>query len=31
MRKHRMDICGLLETKLNSSKVSLLHKFRLKN
>jgi len=26
-----MDICGLLETKLNSSKVSLLHKFRLKN
>jgi hypothetical protein len=26
-----MDICGLLETKLNSSKVSLLQKFRLKN
>ena len=26
-----MNVCGLLETKLSSSKVSLLQKFRLKN
>jgi exonuclease III len=31
MKKQKMDICGLLETKLLPSKVSSLHKFRLRH
>jgi len=31
MKKHKMDICGLLETKLLPSRVSSLHKFRLRH
>jgi hypothetical protein len=31
MKKHKLDVCGLLETKLHSSKVSSMHKFRMKH
>ena len=31
MKKHKMDVCGLLETKLSSSKVSSMQQFQLKN
>ena len=31
MKKHKMDICGLLETKLIPSRVAALHKLRLKH
>jgi len=31
MKKNIMDVCGLVETKLISSKVSFMHKFRLRN
>ena len=31
MKKHKLDVCGLLETKLHSSKVSSTHKFRMKH
>jgi exonuclease III len=30
MQKHKFDVCGLLETKLSSSKLQSMHKFRLK-
>lgn len=30
MQKHNFDICGLLETKLVSSKLQFLHRFQLK-
>jgi hypothetical protein len=30
MQKHRFDVCGLLETKLVSSKLQFMHRFRLK-
>ena len=31
MKKNRVDVCGLLESKLHSSKVEVLQSFRLKN
>ena len=31
MRKHKLDVCCFLETKLVSSKLSSMHQFRLKN
>jgi hypothetical protein len=31
MRKNKVDVCGLVETKLASSAVSFMHKFRLRN
>jgi len=31
MKKHKMDVCGLFETKLHSSKVSSMHNFRMKH
>nr|TKS10936.1 hypothetical protein D5086_0000078410 [Populus alba] len=31
MKKHRMDVCGLLETKLSSSRVACMHRLRLKH
>jgi hypothetical protein len=31
MKKHKMDVCGLLETKLLSSRVGSMHKFRLRH
>ena len=31
MKKNKVDVCGLLETKLRSSKVEALQKFRLKS
>jgi exonuclease III len=31
MKKNRTDVCGLVETKLISSKVSFMHRFRLGN
>ena len=30
MQKHNFDVCGLLETKLVSSKLQFMHRFRLK-
>jgi exonuclease III len=30
MQKHKFDVCGLLETKLSSSKLQFMHRFRLK-
>jgi len=30
MQKHKFDVCGLLETKLVSSKLQFMHRFRLK-
>ena len=31
MKKHRMDVCGLLETKLSSSRVTGMHRLRLRH
>jgi hypothetical protein len=31
MKKHKMDVCGLLETKLLSSRVASMHRLRLKH
>jgi len=31
MKSKKFDVCGLLETKLSSSKVAFMQKFRLKN
>jgi hypothetical protein len=31
MKKNKLDICGLVETKLSSSAVSFMHNLRLKN
>jgi hypothetical protein len=31
MKMNKMDVCGLVETKLSSSSLSFMHKFRLKN
>ena len=31
MKKHKMDVCGLLETKMSSPKVAFMHWFRLKH
>jgi hypothetical protein len=31
MKKNKMDVSGFLETKMNSSKVAYMHKFRLKH
>ena len=30
MKKHKMDMCGLLETKLTSSRVACMHRLRLR-
>ena len=31
MKKNKLDVCGLVETKLTTSRVSFMHKLRLKN
>jgi hypothetical protein len=31
MKKHKMDVCGLLETKMSFSKVAFMHRFWLKH
>ena len=31
MKKNKLDVCGLVETKLASSAISFMHKFRLRN
>jgi len=31
MKKHKIDMCGLLETKLLASRVDYLHKFQLRH
>ena len=31
MKKNKLDVCGLIETKLASSAVSFMHKLQLKN